>query len=74
MSTKKSIAFAVSGLALAGVLFGAAEASNMGFKLNLVSVPAGGTLPVEDPNGGTWELNWAGDSLNGFTLTLVPAP
>jgi hypothetical protein len=40
--------------------------SNMGFKLNLASVPAGG-LEVEDPNGVGYLLKW--DESTGFSLS-----
>lgn len=39
--------------------------SNMGFKLNVVSIPDGG-LEVKDPSGATHLLKW--DWYTGFTL------
>jgi len=45
--------------------------SNMGFKLNLASIPAGG-LEVEDPNGVGYLLKW--DAATGFSLSSLSSP
>ena len=42
--------------------------SNMGFKLNVMSLPAEG-IEVVDPAGNSYALSWTG---TGFSFTLVP--
>ena len=49
--------------------------SNMGFKLNVTSVPpADGGIEVEDPDGTLYLLKWDDTSVGGGGLTLELAP